>query len=193
MSIPATPQEIATRQKLFAEFNRAKQLIYPAMLRDTKANGNLVNHYLLTHSLTGTADNFVTAFNALYAEIDWAVKPAKLLRDEAQAAAKPNAKGHLDEAEEFQSKLKNADQKIQQDRVNEALVKQMYQIIGAFRPIRAGREMFGLQGQVQQTLTKYIHDSITNTPNVSREQMLVKIKEYIENEYQKLEKSGERV
>lgn len=81
-------QQVALVKDLFKPFTNR---LLPAKLADTQRNYVLLAEYLDARKLHFTTDNVYAAVNALYATLDWDIKPHRLLVEEHQAAVAANA------------------------------------------------------------------------------------------------------
>jgi hypothetical protein len=183
--------------RLAAEFEKMAARIKSGKLSLTAKNGRLIREEILRvnpelNNDTITASHMYDAAARIPLELEWDAEPAYVARMR-EKEKRPNARQEQASTEDFTAKSKNADAAQARAKADEKIVKEIYAIIGAFRPIVNGRERFGLQAEVQRVLTTYIHKSITDTPNVSREDLRTKVKEYIAAQYEKLERASNPV
>jgi hypothetical protein len=127
--------------------------------------------------------------NDIYADLEWEIPPAKLLRDQQ----KPDiVKGGVLQAAAIADKIKAADAAIAKAKQDEKIVADIYTQIGKiYFTNKLGRPMLGHTGEAQAILVAYVKREVE--ANHDRESIRKRVLEYINKEYEKLEKAATRV
>jgi hypothetical protein len=150
-----------THQQIAAAVREAEQRILPAKLVDPTKDGNngwAIANYINQNNLAPTTDNFYAAINALFASLDWVVKPAKLLAQEKETATtiipvspKPGDDGG------FTAKVRQGEQKDADAKEHADLVKQCEAIINGYNPTKNNQYDGREQKEMQALWTKELN------------------------------------
>jgi len=188
----ATPAEIAQRQKTAAAWEQAQRDILPAILVDSKSNGQRVSAFLLDHNLPPTASNLYHAINHVYAELKWVVKPAKLKRDEDAANTYVRNQRDAGTEQSIQDKAKSAEATRLKKIADERVVADTLILIGKFAPVnRFGKPLLGHAAEIKEMLLSYVRREVE--ANHSRESIYRQVSDFLSKEYDRLEKDASGV
>jgi hypothetical protein len=131
MSITLTPEQQAQVNAMLKKF--ADRLL-PAKLRNTNRNGLFLADYNVSRGLPINEDTLYDAAKAIYATLDWEIKPAKLVLEQ-ESANKPVAlENPLELDQKRQAIIKADEQKAKIEREFAALVTQCEDLIASYYP-----------------------------------------------------------
>jgi hypothetical protein len=188
MSNELTPEQM---QRLQAALNAAYARIKTGTLAQTSTNGArvLLEVKRLRPTPTGadvTSGELYDAITRIADDLDWTTPPAavaarKAARERQLPAAA--AKG----AEDFTARSKAADAAQLKRKADEKIVAETFIEIGKYFPTRGGRLLQGKQSELQTLLVSYVKSQVA--VNADRESIRQRVRERIESEYSKLERS----
>ena len=134
-----TQTQTYTNEQVNANFKEALNIIKPATLVNLQADGHAITALMLKNKMAPTPDNFVKAITALRAQLVWGVKPALLLREEANKRPAV-VESPIKVNEQRADMIKEAEQRDKIAKEHAALVKQCEELIAAYAPYtKAGR------------------------------------------------------
>jgi uncharacterized protein YycO len=135
----ATPQEITA-----AYYAAEKRLLAKGgKLRNTPANASLITGYVIQNGLQYTEENIYQAFNGCLRQLDWEIKPPKLVAIEAneQQTIIPEHANLVDGVaeDEFVAKVLVGEKADADSKEHSALVAQCTEIIAGYLPTKHTR------------------------------------------------------
>ena len=183
-----TPQQQAALNEILKKF--ADRLL-PAKLKNTNRNGLLLADYNVSRGLPINADTMYDAAKEIYRELEWEIKPAKLLREER--ATKP------DKVESIQQLENDSEKKRRAAEAADAFAKQQAEfeasamtLVDSFLPMnKRGSIDYRKMGDVQTQLKEHIRKE--KARGCSMKAVHGKVAEAIQQEYSAIERSMEKM
>ena len=183
-----TPQQQAALNEILKKF--ADRLL-PAKLKNTNRNGLLLADYNVSRGLPINADTMYDAAKEIYRELEWEIKPAKLLREER--ATKP------DKVESIQQVENDSEKKRRAGEAADAFAKQQAEfeasamtLVDSFLPMnKRGSIDYRKMGDVQTQLREHIKKEKQRGVRMKDVHAIVVAE--IQRQYSLIEKAGERL
>jgi hypothetical protein len=191
MPVTLTPEQQAIVNVILKKF--ADRLL-PAKLKNTNRNGLLLADYNVSRGLPINENTLYDAAKAIYATLDWDIKPAKLLAEERESkiTIAPSAPKL---SNEFEAKVRAGEIADAQAKADEASIKQAKDLISAYLPVKntpRGQAVdHADQALMQAEWTKALNQAIEKKRNL---QVWVKaLAETIQKRYRDRERASERM
>src|SRR6266478_1358521 len=131
MTTQLTPEQQAQVNAMLKKF--ADRLL-PAKLRNTNRNGLFLADYNVSRGLPINEDTLYDAAKATYATLDWEIKPAKLVLEQASATKPVALENPLEFDQKRQAIINAEEQKAKIEREFAALVLQCEDLITSYHP-----------------------------------------------------------
>ncbi len=184
-----------TQEQVRSNFNEAQKQLLPAKFKNSLADRTvieqLVTQHMLAKQLEPTADNFYSAFKALFTVLPWEVKPAKLVLIEKNAAPATT-----------ESSVKLNEQRaktVKSQEIADAYAKEQaeyeqttYTLIDSFLPYnKRGSIDYRKRDEVQALLKKHV--ATEKARNVRMKDVHAAVAEHIRKEYDAIDRATERL
>jgi hypothetical protein len=183
-----TQQQQATLNELLKKF--ADRLL-PAKLKNTHRNGLLLSDFCVSRGLPINADTMYDAAKAIYATLDWTVKPAKLVLEEQND--KPAKAVPIQTLENDLEKKRRAGEAADKYATEQSEYEQSaLELVAQFLPYtKRGAIDYRKKDEVQALLRAHIGKE--KSRNVRMKDVHAVVAEHIRKEYDAIERASERL
>jgi hypothetical protein len=182
-----TPQQQATLNELLRKF--ADRLL-PAKLKNTNRNGLLLADFNVSRGLSITADTMYDAAKAIYRELDWEIKPQKLVLEEQNM--KPTVQKPLEEQAAAEAKWKAGDALVAKKAADEKTFREIDALIASYTPRdRHGRTSLPKQSEQHARLRRYVAQEKARPADPKS--ILEQVNKEVERLYQEEARAQERI